>query len=51
MQKANKLYLIGSLRNPFVPSLAKELRYKIPEFEVFDDWFAAGPLADDAWKE
>ncbi len=46
-----KLYLIGSLRNAFVPELAKRLRENCPDTEVFDDWFAAGPRADDHWKE
>lgn len=43
-----KIYLIGSLRNPAVPDLAKKLRYH--GFDVFDDWFAAGEKADDAWQ-
>lgn len=45
------LYLIGSLRNPRIPVLAKELRNRFPEVEVFDDWYAAGEEADDCWKE
>lgn len=44
-----KLYLIGSLRNKEVPRLAKEIR-ESTSVEVFDDWFAAGPEADDWWK-
>jgi hypothetical protein len=44
------LYLIGSLRNPRIPELAKRLRKENPDVEVFDDWFAAGPEADDYWK-
>ena len=43
-----KIYLIGSLRNPLVPETARKLR--AAGFEVFDDWFAAGPEADDYWK-
>lgn len=43
------IYLIGSLRNPEVPELAKILREN--GFEVFDDWYAAGFEADDKWKE
>lgn len=43
------IYLIGSLRNPEVPRIAKELR-KTGQ-EVFDDWYAAGPEADDKWRE
>jgi hypothetical protein len=45
------LYLIGSLRNPVIPVMARAIREACPDVEVFDDWFAAGPLADDAWKE
>lgn len=45
-----KLYLIGSLRNQAIPTLAARLRKSRPEFEIFDDWFAAGPEADDYWK-
>lgn len=42
------LYLSGSLRNPRIPVLAEELRgYGI---DVVDDWFAAGPEADDYWQ-
>lgn len=42
------IYLIGSLRNPEVPKVAEKLR--IAGFEVFDDWYAAGPEADDYWQ-
>ena len=45
-----KVYLIGSLRNPRVPALAQQLRNELPGVEVFDDWFSAGPEADDHWK-
>ena len=43
------VYLVGSLRNPQVPLMAKRLRES--GFEVFDDWYAAGPGADDAWRD
>jgi nucleoside 2-deoxyribosyltransferase len=43
------VYLIGSLRNPEVPLIGDALRSA--GFEVFDDWFAAGPIADDSWQE
>lgn len=43
------VYLIGSLRNPEVPVMGRMLR--INGFNVFDDWFAAGPRADDHWQE
>lgn len=44
-----RLYLIGSLRNPEVPAVAAELR-KL-DIDVFDDWYAAGPTADDCWRD
>lgn len=46
-----KLYLIGSLRNDRIPKLAHRLRKELPDVEVFDDWYSAGPEADDFWKE
>ena len=45
-----KLYIIGSLRNPEVPKVAEFCR-QFPGIDVFDDWYAAGPTADDSWKE
>jgi len=44
-----KIYLIGSLRNKEVPNVAKVLREA--GFDVFDDWYAAGPEADDYWRD
>jgi hypothetical protein len=44
-----KLYLIGSLRNSAIPTYANELRQI--GFDVFDDWYAAGPDADDCWRD
>jgi hypothetical protein len=44
------LYMIGSLRNPRIPELAKQLREQHPDVEVFDDWYSAGAEADDYWK-
>ena len=44
-----KLYLIGSLRNEAIPPLGNALRSL--GFEVFDDWFAPGPEADDFWQK
>jgi hypothetical protein len=44
------LYLIGSLRNERIPVLANKIRKDNPDFEVFDDWYSAGPEADDYWK-
>ena len=48
-RKKLKLYLIGSLRNPEIPKMAQEIR-KLG-FIVFDDWYAAGPEADDKWRD
>lgn len=45
------LYLIGSLRNDRIPILAQSIRDANPGMEVFDDWYSAGPEADDYWKE
>lgn len=46
---SSKVYLIGSLRNPEIPKLANVLRES--GYTVFDDWFAAGPEADDRWRD
>lgn len=43
------LYLVGSLRNPEIPRIGMQIRAL--GYEVFDDWHAASPTADDAWKE
>lgn len=51
MEKKPKLYLIGSLRNPYVVTLTAELEQALPQIEVFSDWYAAGNEADDKWKE
>ena len=45
----SSIYLIGSLRNPKVPEVAAKLR--AAGHDVFDDWFAAGPEADDYWQK
>ena len=44
-----KIYLIGSLRNPETPKIANKIREL--GFDVFDDWYAAGPEADDKWRD
>lgn len=48
MQVKKKIYLIGSLRNERIPVIANELRAQ--GYDVFDDWYAIGPEADDHWK-
>lgn len=39
---------MGSLRNPGIVDLT--LALEAAGFEVFSDWFAAGPEADDHWQ-
>ncbi len=43
------VYIIGSLRNANVPVVAQAFRAK--GWDAFDDWFAAGPEADDWWQK
>lgn len=43
------IYITGSLRNPEIPKIAKELTDL--GLHVFADWFAAGDKADDAWRD
>jgi hypothetical protein len=43
------VYIIGSLRNEAVPLVAKTLRNH--GHTVFDDWYSAGPEADDYWQK
>ena len=42
------IYVIGSMRNPAIPDIGNHLRQA--GYEVFDDWFAPGPEADDYWQ-
>lgn len=44
-----RVYVIGSLRGLNVPAVSAELR--AAGFYVFDDWYAAGPEADDYWQK
>jgi len=44
------IYLIGSLRNPEIPKIGKKIAQETG-IEVFQDWFSAGPIADDSWQE
>ena len=45
----NSVYIIGSLRNERVQQVGNLLRSF--GIEAFDDWFAAGPEADDYWQK
>lgn len=44
-----KLYIIGSLSNPRVNEVANQLR--AAGIDAFDQWIAAGPEADQHWKD
>lgn len=44
-----KLYVIGSLRNPAIIPITNNLVKA--GFDVFSDWMAAGPEADDYWQK
>lgn len=48
VMSTKEYYLIGSLRNEKIPEISNTLR----KFgvKVFDDWYAAGPIADDSWQ-
>ena len=46
--KKRRIYIIGSLRDPDVVYLA--LRLREAGHDVYDDWYSAGPEADDAWQ-
>lgn len=43
------VYIIGSLRNPEIPKIANKIQEA--GHEAFADWFAAGPEADDKWRD
>jgi hypothetical protein len=45
----NSLYLIGSMRNPQICGIGKEIRNL--GFDVYDDWHSPGPEADDWWQK
>lgn len=47
--QTRSIYLVGSLRNPKVTEVAAQLRKD--GHDVFDDWMAAGPEADDYWRD
>lgn len=44
------IYLAGSLRNPDMPDLRNAIA-EATQQPVFMDWYAAGPNADDYWKD
>ena len=43
------IYLIGSLRNENVPIVGDKIRGQ--GFDVFDEWYSAGRIADDSFKD
>jgi hypothetical protein len=48
MAEPKLIYLIGSLRNPEIPKIGNRIREL--GYDVFDDWHAGGPEADDEWQ-
>lgn len=44
-----KIYLIGALKNPAVPTLAMALRDA--GHEVCDEWYSPGPETDEFWRQ
>ena len=42
------IYIGGSMRNPVVQEVGRSIR--AAGMEVFDDWHAGGPEADDHWQ-
>lgn len=43
------IYIIGSLRNPLIPKIGDSIRAL--GLQAFDMWHAAGPEADDYWRD
>ena len=43
------IYIIGSLRNKNIPAFANKIQAL--GIEAFADWFGAGKIADDAWRD
>lgn len=43
------LYVIGSLGNPKIPSIAQ--RFRDDGHDVYDEWHCPGPEADQHWQE
>lgn len=43
------IYVIGSLRNENIPIIGNKLRDA--GWDAFDDWYGAGPEADDKWRD
>lgn len=46
---SHSVYIIGSLRNKNIPTVAESLRST--GLDVFDDWYSAGPEADDYLRD
>lgn len=46
--KARSIYVIGSMRNPRIPEVAKALRGV--GWDAYDDWHSSGPESDDYWQ-
>lgn len=46
-----KAYIIGSLRHPRIAEISNELEAAVPGLVAFDEWYSAGPEADDRWRD
>jgi hypothetical protein len=44
----SRIYIVGSMRNPLIPQIAKTLRQD--GHTVFDDWYSPGPDTDEYWR-
>jgi hypothetical protein len=44
-----RIYLVGSLKDPYFPVIADALREA--GYDVFDDWRGAGPDGDRRWRD
>lgn len=50
-ESSRTVYIIGSLRNAEIPKVGAAVRSGCSGWEAFDDWFSAGPEADDHWQK
>lgn len=49
MSDRGLVYLIGALRNAEIVKIGNAIRDL--GYDVFDDWWASGPKADECWRE
>lgn len=46
-----QVYLAGSLRNPKIPLIARNISDGLRTSQIFYQWHSAGPNADDHWRD